>query len=107
MRTFNKEQDEEEKFNKENHQYYQAAWKAQFFSSLMMPMMVFIRNLGYLVVVVVGAIQVIHGQITLGNVQAFLQYTNQFSQPIAQIANLSNTIQQTIASAERIFCCFG
>lgn len=103
VRTFNKEQDEEEKFNKENHQYYQAAWKAQFFSSLMMPMMVFIRNLGYLVVVVVGAIQVIHGQITLGNVQAFLQYTNQFSQPIAQIANLSNTIQQTIASAERIF----
>lgn len=103
VRTFNKEQDEEEKFNKENHQYYQAAWKAQFFSSLMMPMMVFIRNLGYLVVVVVGAIQVIHGQITLGNVQAFLQYTNQFSQPIAQIANLSNTIQQTIASVERIF----
>ncbi len=103
VRTFNKEQDEEEKFSKENHQYYQAAWKAQFFSSLMMPMMVFIRNLGYLVVVVVGAIQVIHGQITLGNVQAFLQYTNQFSQPIAQIANLSNTIQQTIASAERIF----
>lgn len=103
VRTFNKEQDEEEKFNKGNHQYYQAAWKAQFFSSLMMPMMVFIRNLGYLVVVVVGAIQVIHGQITLGNVQAFLQYTNQFSQPIAQIANLSNTIQQTIASAERIF----
>lgn len=103
VRTFNKEQDEEEKFNKENHQYYQVAWKAQFFSSLMMPMMVFIRNLGYLVVVVVGAIQVIHGQITLGNVQAFLQYTNQFSQPIAQIANLSNTIQQTIASAERIF----
>ena len=103
VRTFNKEQDEEEKFNKENHQYYQAAWKAQFFSSLMMPMMVFIRNLGYLVVVVVGAIQVIHGQITLGNVQAFLQYTNQFSQPIAQIANLSKTIQQTIASAERIF----
>lgn len=103
VRTFNKEQDEEEKFNKENHQYYQAAWKAQFFSSLMIPMMVFIRNLGYLVVVVVGAIQVIHSQITLGNVQAFLQYTNQFSQPIAQIANLSNTIQQTIASAERIF----
>ena len=103
VRTFNKEQDEEERFNKENHQYYQAAWKAQFFSSLMMPMMIFIRNLGYLVVVVVGAIQVIHGQITLGNVQAFLQYTNQFSQPIAQIANLSNTIQQTIASAERIF----
>ena len=103
VRTFNKEEDEEKEFNRRNHQYYQSAWKAQFFSSLMMPMMIFIRNVGYLVVAVVGAIQVIHGQITLGNVQAFLQYTNQFSQPIAQIANLSNTIQQTIASAERIF----
>jgi ATP-binding cassette subfamily B protein len=103
VRTFNKEEDEEKEFDKRNHRYYQSAWKAQFLSSLMMPMMVFIRNLSYLAVAVVGAIQVIHGQITLGNVQAFLQYTNQFSQPIAQIANLSNTIQQTIASAERIF----
>ena len=103
VRTFNKEEDEEKEFNRRNHQYYQSAWKAQFFSILMMQMMIFIRNVGYLVVAVVGAIQVIHGQITLGNVQAFLQYTNQFSQPIAQIANLSNTIQQTIASAERIF----
>lgn len=103
VRTFNKEADEEKEFKQRNHQYYRAAWKAQFLSSLMMPLMVFIRNLSYLAVAVVGAIQVIHGQITLGNVQAFLQYTNQFSQPIAQIANLSNTIQQTIASAERIF----
>lgn len=103
VRTFNKEEDEEAEFKKRNHRYYQSAWRAQFLSSLMMPMMVFIRNLSYLAVAVVGAIQVIHGQITLGNVQAFLQYTNQFSQPIAQIANLSNTIQQTIASAERIF----
>ncbi len=63
----------------------------------------FVRNVGYLLVAVVGAIQVAHGQITLGNVQAFLQYSNQFSQPITQIANLSSTIQQTIASAERIF----
>lgn len=63
----------------------------------------FVRNAGYLMVAVVGAIQVAHGQISLGNVQAFLQYTNQFSQPISQIANLSSTIQQTIAYAERIF----
>lgn len=63
----------------------------------------FIRNLGYLLVAVGGALAVIRGQITLGNVQAFLQYTNQFSQPITQIANLSSTIQQTVASAERIF----
>ena len=103
VRTFNKEADEENKFGKTNHHYYQAAWKAQFFSILIFPLMNFIRNLGYLMVAVAGAIQVIHGQITLGNVQAFLQYTNQFAQPITQIANLSSTIQQTIASAERIF----
>lgn len=103
VRTFNKEQDEEDQFAVKNHNYYKAAWKAQFFSILIFPLMAFIRNLGYLMVAVVGAIQVIHGQITLGNVQAFLQYTNQFSQPITQIANLSSTIQQTIASAERIF----
>lgn len=103
VKTFNKEATEEANFAKANHGYYQAAWKAQFFSILIYPLMNFIRNLGYVLVAVVGAIQVIHGQITLGNVQAFLQYTNQFSQPITQIANLSSTIQQTIASAERIF----
>lgn len=103
VRTFNKEKDEERAFATKNHNYYRAAWKAQFFSTLIFPLMNFIRNLGYLMVAVVGAIQVIHGQITLGNVQAFLQYTNQFSQPITQIANLSNVIQQTVASAERIF----
>lgn len=103
VRVFNKEEDEEQQFNQKNQEYYHASWKAQFLSGIMMPLMVFIRNLGYLVVAVVGAFQVIHGQVTLGNVQAFLQYTNQFSQPIAQIANLSNTIQQTVASAERIF----
>ena len=103
VKTFNKEKDEEKAFAKENHRYYQAAWKSQFFSILIFPLMNFVRNLGYLMVAVVGAIEVIHGQITLGNVQAFLQYTNQFSQPITQIANLSSTIQQTIASAERIF----
>ncbi|MDD6432959.1 MAG: ABC transporter ATP-binding protein [Lactobacillaceae bacterium] len=103
VRTFNKEEDEERQFAEKNHNYYRAAWKAQFFSILIFPLMNFIRNLGYLMVAVAGAIQVIHGQITLGNVQAFLQYTNQFSQPITQIANLSSTIQQTVASAERIF----
>lgn len=103
VRTFNKEPDEEGKFATKNHEYYQAAWKAQFFSILIFPLMNFIRNLGYLLVAVAGTFAVINGRITLGNVQAFLQYTNQFSQPITQIANLSSTIQQTIASAERIF----
>lgn len=103
VRVFNHEEDEEKSFAKKNQDYYQAAWKAQFFSILIWPCMNFVRNAGYLMVAVVGAIQVAHGQISLGNVQAFLQYTNQFSQPISQIANLSSTIQQTIASAERIF----
>lgn len=70
---------------------------------MIFPLMNFIRNLGYLLVAVAGAFAVINGRITLGNVQAFLQYTNQFSQPITQVANLSSTIQQTVASAERIF----
>ena len=103
VRVFNHEEDEEANFAKKNQRYYNAAWKAQFFSILIFPCMNFVRNVGYLLVAVVGAIQVAHGQITLGNVQAFLQYSNQFSQPITQIANLSSTIQQTIASAERIF----
>lgn len=103
VRVFNHEEDEENSFAKKNQDYYQAAWKAQFFSILIWPCMNFVRNAGYLMVAVAGAIQVAHGQISLGNVQAFLQYTNQFSQPISQIANLTSTIQQTIASAERIF----
>lgn len=103
VRTFNHEQDAVDEFEQQNAVYYQASWKAQFFSTLIFPMMNFIKNIGYLLVAVLGTIQVAHGQITLGNVQAFLQYTNQFSQPITQIANLTNTIQATIASAERIF----
>ncbi|MCI1926462.1 MAG: ABC transporter ATP-binding protein/permease [[Lactobacillus] timonensis] len=103
VRTFNHEEDEEQRFRQVNHHYYQAAWKAQFFSILIWPLMNFVRSLGYLMVAVVGAIRMIHGQITIGNIQAFLQYVNQFSQPITQVANLSSTLQQTIASAERIF----
>lgn len=103
VRTFNHEEDEEQRFRRVNHHYYQAAWKAQFFSILIWPLMNFVRSLGYLMVAVVGAIRMIHGQITIGNIQAFLQYVNQFSQPITQVANLSSTLQQTIASAERIF----
>lgn len=103
VRTFNHEEDEEAKFAQKNEKYYHSAWLAQFFSILIFPFMNYIKNVGYLLVAVIGAVQIIHGQITLGNVQAFLQYTNQFSQPLTQVANLSSTIQQTIASAERIF----
>lgn len=103
IKSFNHEDKAIQDFKKENDKYLGYAWKAQFVSGLIMPLMNFIKNLGYVFVAVVGGIEVAHGQITLGNVQAFLQYTQQFSQPITQIANLTNTIQMTIASAERVF----
>ncbi|WP_125545980.1 ABC transporter ATP-binding protein [Levilactobacillus lindianensis] len=103
VKTFNREQATQEQFEEHNKKYYQSAWKAQFVSSLIFPLMNFVKNLDYLAVAVIGGIQVAHGQVSLGNVQAFLQYTNQFSQPITQMANLTNTIQATIASAERVF----
>lgn len=103
VKTFNREQASQEEFEEHNQKYYQSAWKAQFVSSLIFPLMNFVKNLDYLAVAVIGGIQVANGTVTLGNVQAFLQYTNQFSQPITQMANLTNTIQATIASAERIF----
>ncbi|ANK59888.1 ABC transporter ATP-binding protein [Loigolactobacillus backii] len=103
IKSFNKEQDAIDNFETQNDRYYQAAWKAQFISGIIMPLMIFLNNIGYVFVAIVGGIQVSHGTVTLGNVQAFLQYTNQFSQPISQLANLMNTIQSTIASAERIF----
>ncbi|MFC6207483.1 ABC transporter ATP-binding protein [Levilactobacillus tongjiangensis] len=103
VKTFNREQAAQEEFEEHNQKYYKSAWKAQFVSSLIFPLMNFVKNLDYLAVAVIGGIQVANGTVTLGNVQAFLQYTNQFSQPITQMANLTNTIQATIASAERIF----
>ncbi|GAY73485.1 lipid A export ATP-binding/permease protein MsbA [Lentilactobacillus kosonis] len=92
-----------DKFEVQNENYYKAAWKAQFISGIIMPLMMFLNNIGYVFVAIVGGIGVSNGNITLGNVQAFLQYTNQFSQPIQQLSNLLNTIQSTVASAERIF----
>lgn len=103
LKSFRKEADTIEKFEDQNDKYYQAAWKAQFISGIIMPLMIFMNNIGYVFVAVIGGIQVANGTVTLGNVQAFLQYTNQFSQPISQLANLMNTIQSTIASAERVF----
>jgi len=103
LKSFNKEQDMIDKFEVQNENYYKAAWKAQFISGIIMPLMMFLNNIGYVFVAIVGDIGVSNGNITLGNVQAFLQYTNQFSQPIQQLSNLLNTIQSTVASAERIF----
>ncbi|MCM6792595.1 ABC transporter ATP-binding protein [Pediococcus pentosaceus] len=103
IKTFNHEQDAIEDFEKENVKYYKSAWKAQFISGLIMPSMNFVKNIGYLMVAVIGGVQVAHGNLSLGNVQAFLQYTQQFSQPITQIANIANTLQMSMASAERVF----
>lgn len=103
VKTFNHEAADQEVFEKENQQLYEAGWKAQFVSAIIMPLMDFIKNMDYVFVAIIGGIKVAGGTMTLGNVQAFLQYTNQFSQPIRQLSNLVNTIQVTIASAERIF----
>lgn len=103
IKSFNRENQTIEKFEEENEKLYQASWKAQMASGVMMPIMAFISNLSYVAVAIVGGMEVTHGQISLGNVQAMLQYTTSFSQPISQLANLANTIQLTIASAERVF----
>ncbi|KRN58188.1 ABC transporter ATP-binding protein [Limosilactobacillus secaliphilus] len=103
VKLFGDEKREQERFEKGNKQYFNAAWKAQFFSILVFPAMNFVRNLGFLMVAVVGSFLVAQGQLAIGAVQAILQYQEQFSRPITQLANLANVFQQTIASSERIF----
>lgn len=103
IKSFNKEQDAIDDFEVQNNNYYQSAWKAQFISGIIMPLMMFLNNIGYVFVAIIGGIDVANGNVSLGNIQAFLQYTQQFSQPISQMANLLNTIQSTVASAERVF----
>lgn len=102
-KSFNQEEKAIKPFNEENEKLYDSSWKAQMISGLIMPLMNFVSNLGYVCVAIYGGIQVTHGKITLGNVQAFLQYTQQLSQPITQLANITNSIQTAIASAERVF----
>lgn len=103
LKSFNREEIAMQAFDAENEKFFSAAWKAQFVSGVIMPLMTFLNNIGYVFVAIVGGIGVTNGTVTLGNVQAFLQYTQQFSQPISQLANLANTIQNTVASAERVF----
>ena len=103
IKSFNYESQAIEVFEEQNEKLYEAGRKAQFISAMIMPLMNFIKNIGYVLVAVLGGIKVANGNMDLGDVQAFLQYTNQFSQPLTQIANLMNTIQSTIASAERVF----
>ncbi|HTK12110.1 MAG TPA: ABC transporter ATP-binding protein [Ktedonobacteraceae bacterium] len=86
-----------------NEQLYNAGWRAQFVSGIIMPLMRFVGNLGYVIVAVAGGIMVTQGAISIGDVQAFIQYAQQFTMPITQLANIANVIQSTMASAERIF----
>lgn len=103
VKAFGHEEDSIEQFEKINKSYYNAGYKAQFISGIIMPLMTFISNLGYVVICVVGGIFVTQKTITIGDIQAFIQYSSQFTQPIVQTANIVNIIQSTVASAERVF----
>ena len=92
-----------EKFDKTNEKLYQSAWKSQFLSGLMQPLMSFIGNLGYVLISILGGFLVIKNYIEVGDIQSFIQYVRQFNQPLNQIAQISNQLQATAASAERIF----
>ncbi|QAA21191.1 ABC transporter ATP-binding protein [Sporolactobacillus terrae] len=103
IKAFGKERESVNKFEGINEKLYQSAWKAQFLSGIMMPLMMFVGNIGYVLISVVGGILVVKRSIEIGDIQAFIQYARQFGQPLNQIANISNIIQSTVASAERIF----
>lgn len=103
VKVFNYEKQSIDKFNKVNDQLYDAGWKAQFISGIIMPLMIAIGNLGYVFIAILGGIAVIRGKVTIGNIQAFIQYSREFSHPIVQTSNIANIIQSTIAAAERVF----
>ncbi|WP_416293503.1 ABC transporter ATP-binding protein [Paenibacillus illinoisensis] len=103
VKAFGREEQSVQQFEKVNEELYESGWKAQFISGIIMPLMSFVGNLGYVLICVVGGIFVTRGAISIGDILAFTQYSRQFTQPINQIANISNIIQSTIASAERVF----
>ena len=103
VKAFNGEEKSIARFDDYNNTLYGAAWKAQFFSGIMMPTMRLIGNLGYVVVVILGGWLAIRELITVGDIQAFIQYVRSFTQPITQLANISNVLQGTVAAAERVF----
>ena len=103
VKAFGTEEQSIETFDENNDKLYNAAWKAQFLSGLMQPLMAFIGNLSYVVVCIVGASLAAGGSMTIGGIQAFIQYVRNLNQPIVQLANISTQIQQTLAAAERVF----
>ena len=103
VKAFGHEKKAIAEFDEVNDRLYEVGWKAQFLSGLIMPIISFIGNLGYVLVAVVGGVLVTKGRISIGDIQAFIQYSRQFTQPMAQVAQISNIIQSTVASAERVF----
>ena len=103
MRAFNREQAVAETFGKTNAKLYESAWKSQFLSGLMQPIMNFVGNLGYVGVALAGSVLAVQGVITVGDIQAFVQYVKNFTQPITQLSQVGNVLQQMAAAAERIF----
>jgi ATP-binding cassette subfamily B protein len=103
VKVFGHERKSIERFNAVNEKVYEASWRAQFVSGLLFPLMSFINNIGYVAVAVAGGILVTRRAIAIGDIQAFIQYSRQFTMPIAQTANIANVLQSTVASAERVF----
>lgn len=103
VKAFNKEKDAEKEFDRDNDYLYESAFKSQFLSGLMHPIMTFVGNLGYAAVAISGAVLAINGKISVGDIQAFIQYVRNFTQPIQQLAQVSNQLQAMIAAAERVF----
>jgi ATP-binding cassette subfamily B protein len=103
VKVFGHQEDAIRQFDEENQRVYEASFKAQFISGLIMPVMTFVSNLNYVAIGVLGGIQVATGGMSLGDVQAFIQYSRSFTQPITQVASIMNLLQSTMASAERVF----
>lgn len=103
VKVFGRQREVQEQFEEENRGLYEAGFRAQFLSGLIMPASAFIGNLSYALIAVIGGLRVANGTITLGDVQAFIQYSRQFSQPVTQIASMVNMLQSGVASAERVF----
>ncbi|HXL01550.1 MAG TPA: ABC transporter ATP-binding protein [Candidatus Atribacteria bacterium] len=103
IEVFNQQDKVKERFDRENERVYEASFKAQFISSIIRPAVNFLNNVNYVVICIVGGIRVATGLITLGGVQAFIQYSRQFTQPVVQVASIINILQSTVASAERVF----
>ncbi len=103
VKAFNREKDVLERFRQQNEKLYESSFKAQFISGLIHPVINFVNNLNYVAIAVLGGVNVANGVISLGDVQAFIQYSRQFTQPIVQVASIMNVLQSTVASAERVF----